>query len=52
LGLTILMILTMLATALGVMALFAWAIRAGQFEDCDDAAYRMLHDDNQSRFDI
>lgn len=29
---------------------FLWALRTGQFEDLDGAAYRALHDTHDDRF--
>lgn len=29
---------------------FLWALRSGQFEDLDGAAYRALHDAHDDRF--
>lgn len=40
------------ALLLGVfgLACFLWALRSGQFEDLDGAAYRALHDSHDDRF--
>ena len=32
---------------LGALAAFYWAMRSGQFEDLDGAAYRILLDDDE-----
>jgi cbb3-type cytochrome oxidase maturation protein len=34
-----------LSLAVGGLALFIWCVRAGQFEDLDGAAWRILQDD-------
>jgi len=43
-----LMILIPVALALGIAALlaFLWSLRAGQFDDLDGAAVRILRDDD------
>ncbi|MBD0273697.1 MAG: cbb3-type cytochrome oxidase assembly protein CcoS [Acetobacteraceae bacterium] len=35
-----------LALGLGAVALFAWTVRSGQYDDLDAAAYRVLRDDD------
>jgi cbb3-type cytochrome oxidase maturation protein len=44
----ILVFLVPLALALGLAGLFAfvWSLKAGQFEDLEGAAHRMLEDDD------
>lgn len=46
---TILLYLIPIALALGVagLAAFLWALKAGQFEDLDGAANRILFDDDK-----
>jgi cbb3-type cytochrome oxidase maturation protein len=44
---TILLYLLPVALALGLLGLvaFIWSVRSGQFDDLDDAANRILYDD-------
>ena len=44
---TILLYLLPIALLLGLLGLaaFVWSVRAGQFDDLDDAASRILYDD-------
>ena len=42
--LVIILPLALLLAGLGVWA-FVWAVRGGQYDDCDTPAMRMLHDD-------
>ena len=35
-----------LGLGLGAVALFAWTVRSGQYDDLDAAAYRVLRDDD------
>jgi len=48
---TILLYLIPIALGLGLLGLgaFLWALRAGQFEDLDGAANRILFDDDDPR---
>jgi cbb3-type cytochrome oxidase maturation protein len=45
---TILLYLLPIALALGLLGLiaFVWSVRSGQFDDLDDAASRILYDDD------
>jgi cbb3-type cytochrome oxidase maturation protein len=45
----ILLYLIPIALTLGIagLAAFFWAMKHGQFEDLDGAAYRILHDDEK-----
>ena len=45
-GLVFLIPIALLMGALGLAALF-WAMRTGQYEDMDGAAYRILIDDEE-----
>ena len=40
-----------LALGLAGLAAFLWALKSGQFEDLDGAAYRILDDDEPPRED-
>jgi cbb3-type cytochrome oxidase maturation protein len=44
----ILVVLVPLALALGLsgLAAFLWSVKAGQYEDLEGAAYRILRDDD------
>ncbi len=44
-GLTVLIPIALLLGAMGLAAFF-WAMRAGQFDDPDGAALRILNDDD------
>ena len=46
-----LLLLIPLALLLGLLGLvaFLWALRAGQFDDLDSPAWRMLDDDDTTR---
>lgn len=46
---TVLLFLVPIALFLGLLGLcaFLWALRSGQFEDLDGAAYRILTDDDE-----
>ncbi len=35
-----------LVLGIGVWLFFMWAVKSGQFEDSEDAKYRMLDDDD------
>ena len=36
-----------LGLGLGAVALFAWTVRSGQYDDLDAAAHRVLRDDDK-----
>lgn len=48
---TVLAVLIPIALLLGLLGLaaFLWSLRAGQFEDLDGAAHRVLFDDDTPR---